>query len=1036
MARTSPPKPPKNRKAPKAPKEAPAGKEKFLDRMGRYSLYGQAFGNDSANMTMGQRVGGAAYSALESATLGKMGTLGKAVSAGISSRGAKSETTGGSGIDTQTIPFQQIKGDDVVGAINQSTQQLVSGLNTLNSTFGKGVNGLNDRLQSQGQALNSIVASNEDVAIQMREMLEALNKSSYDRGGSSANESTLGGRGAGADGAGKVGGDSILGNILQHAAVAGGVGLIAKLLGKTRVGKYLLGGLSVLGLGTGVDAAIPDATPQTKPPVTTPKPETQGRAPRGSVDANGKKIGGQFTARPAPPATPGSSWYDDAMKMFKGTGKTISKFASKAATPVLAAIAIWKAWEQISALDSTMPLEKYRSEVAKIVGKAVGEFGLVLVGGIVGAIIAGVVSGPGAIIGLLGGIAGGLLAEYAMGDNVDAIVDSVVNFLYEGKKEQPVKGAVQNNKNTVTPVAQSLTGKDILSGVVTPTLAATPGATLRAPGTSEEKLKQQEAAAEAAQKKTIAENLTINANEMTFKADKIVFDTSSLEFNYDKETMQEKEKASAETDSGASPSSRLPGGVTPGSDAEAAGSTSSVTPGGAPGPMPKLEALDAGKARENAEKYLGRKMSDQEYDYLMRATHAEAGAGQQADPREQAMIMASILNRAREKGDNGVIKALTAENQFQAVTGTKYEPGPSANFTQGPDAKRQESIETSSQMLGSIPQEQKNFTAASSAAYGPGTKISYRDKMIAAGGTQMGGSVFNTNPNFDTAGQTPSTPTAGQEPGAAAAAAGLTFSQGVNKNINEGIAEKVKGIQSAFGGALTISSGYRDPKHNKKVGGAKNSAHMRKNAVDVKFNGGIPETLKLIKVASQMGIGGIGVYRPGSVHLDTENRRAWGPSYGRSSVPSWAEDAIRAHETGQMGAYDPTAAGTAGADATIESGSGGGSPGISPTSDASGMGRGLGSEGGGSNPLASMLGGGGSPFGMASALLGPIIGGMSKNASLTAAAPKAQAPSTNIINNSKAAPSASGGNGPNPGQPQPAISSMFAKLFEGSAMFG
>jgi hypothetical protein len=165
--------------------------------------------------------------------------------------------------------------------------------------------------------------------------------------------------------------------------------------------------------------------------------------------------------------------------------------------------------------------------------------------------------------------------------------------------------------------------------------------------------------------------------------------------------------------------------------------------------MPDITGAGAdGRARENAENYLGRPITDQEYNYLIRATHAEAAAGKSADPREQAMVMASILNRARTLGEDGIIKALTAKNQFQAVTGTKYNPGPSANFVQGPGDQRAQSIADSTSLLSSIPHEQKNFTAANAAAYGPGTNIGYRNNMIAQGGTVVGGSVFNTNPDF------------------------------------------------------------------------------------------------------------------------------------------------------------------------------------------------------------------------------------------------------------------------------------------------
>ena len=321
-------------------------------------------------------------------------------------------------------------------------------------------------------------------------------------------------------------------------------------------------------------------------------------------------------------------------------------------------------------------------------------------------------------------------------------------------------------------------------------------------------------------------------------------------------------------------------------------------------------AAGAKSGREAAEAYLGRKISNEEYDYLLRATSAEASAGKNADPREQAMIMASILNRARDMGDNGVIKALTAKNQFQSVTGTNNNHAPSKNFTEGPNSDRKSSIESAASLLSSIPSDQKNFTAANSKAYGPGTNISYRDKMIAAGGTQIGGSIFNTDMG-------PVSPVTKQ-----AGAGGL----------GQGINSKLKQIEGSFGG-LQVTSGYRSPEHNAKVGGAKNSAHMRGNAVDVKFGGGVPATLKFIEMASKAGIGGIGVYSPGSVHIDTESKRAWGPDYHATSVPQWARQAINSHLNGEWGKYDASAKGQ---DAEPTGGGGGADTGMATANEASG----------------------------------------------------------------------------------------------------
>ena len=156
------------------------------------------------------------------------------------------------------------------------------------------------------------------------------------------------------------------------------------------------------------------------------------------------------------------------------------------------------------------------------------------------------------------------------------------------------------------------------------------------------------------------------------------------------------------------------------------------------------QVVGSAEARAKAESYYGKKMSDAEFSALIKATHAEAGAGKKASQEEQAMIMASVLNRARTN-EGGIMGALTAKNQFQSVTGTAADGHrPSKNYLEGPGAERLKSIEGATAYLDKISKEQKNFTAASAAAYGPGTNIGYRDKMLAAGGQVIGGSVFQT----------------------------------------------------------------------------------------------------------------------------------------------------------------------------------------------------------------------------------------------------------------------------------------------------
>lgn len=115
------------------------------------------------------------------------------------------------------------------------------------------------------------------------------------------------------------------------------------------------------------------------------------------------------------------------------------------------------------------------------------------------------------------------------------------------------------------------------------------------------------------------------------------------------------------------------------------------------------------------------------------------------------------------------------------------------------------------------------------------------------------------------------------------------------ENLRPKVREGVTTLQASFGKDLPIVSGYRDPGRNKKAGGAKKSQHMHGNAVDIDVSE-MPkeERLRLIKLASEQGFTGIGVY-DNSLHLDYGGRRSWGPSHSKDSIPGWAQAAIGEH---------------------------------------------------------------------------------------------------------------------------------------------
>lgn len=108
----------------------------------------------------------------------------------------------------------------------------------------------------------------------------------------------------------------------------------------------------------------------------------------------------------------------------------------------------------------------------------------------------------------------------------------------------------------------------------------------------------------------------------------------------------------------------------------------------------------------------------------------------------------------------------------------------------------------------------------------------------------------------------------------------------------------------AFGKSVPIVSGHRDAVTNAAAGGAKKSQHLSGNAIDVDVSGmSIPDRQRLISSAMQAGFTGVGVYN-NSLHFDMGNRRSWGPSRGKDSVPSWAKSVLG----GPVGAATASAA--------------------------------------------------------------------------------------------------------------------------------
>ena len=95
-------------------------------------------------------------------------------------------------------------------------------------------------------------------------------------------------------------------------------------------------------------------------------------------------------------------------------------------------------------------------------------------------------------------------------------------------------------------------------------------------------------------------------------------------------------------------------------------------------------------------------------------------------------------------------------------------------------------------------------------------------------------------------------------------------------NVKE-LAHNLQVLRDEIGLPISINSGYRNPKYNKRIGGAKFSQHLTASASDIVVRDMTPKKLartilKLIK-SGKMKQGGVGLYS-GFVHYDIRGTKA------------------------------------------------------------------------------------------------------------------------------------------------------------------
>lgn len=117
---------------------------------------------------------------------------------------------------------------------------------------------------------------------------------------------------------------------------------------------------------------------------------------------------------------------------------------------------------------------------------------------------------------------------------------------------------------------------------------------------------------------------------------------------------------------------------------------------------------------------------------------------------------------------------------------------------------------------------------------------------------------------------------------------------------------------------VQITSGYRDHEHNKRVGGADNSQHIHRRALDLDLSR-LPDKEKqdVLNWGRAAGAGAIGNYGGGNIHIDWRHGGGvvWGPNRSQSSLaqtPGWFQQIAREHQRGDKPrmALNPTASTT------------------------------------------------------------------------------------------------------------------------------
>lgn len=95
--------------------------------------------------------------------------------------------------------------------------------------------------------------------------------------------------------------------------------------------------------------------------------------------------------------------------------------------------------------------------------------------------------------------------------------------------------------------------------------------------------------------------------------------------------------------------------------------------------------------------------------------------------------------------------------------------------------------------------------------------------------------------------------------------------------IQKDALRKLQRLRHLYGKPLTINSAYRDPAHNKRVGGGVNSQHLKGTAFDIAIrNADMGEELE--RLAVEVGFSAVGRYNT-FIHVDNRPPKPNGKLY-------------------------------------------------------------------------------------------------------------------------------------------------------------